>query len=497
MKVDYEKFPEIPPNCQLNFNKKTELYQVFREYRDPVTKKNIRETIGSIRDGIFRFGENYLLRQQAAKLKKENQALKKQVDRLNKHSQDSQTTADVSKALVEKLENSIRETSFDPRKGQRTSVPMVFIALASIMCALTGKSDAVSIEQYIKTNMNFFKEFFPDFACEVSHDTIRKNFMLIRPKKFDQFFESLITPLLQNQEERIINVDGQAVRASGRRTADRPKIHGTRYVMNIYDSTNRVVLLQRLIGKKKNEISVGFRMISELDLHGCVITADAMSCQVKFVEAVLKAGANYLLSLKGNQDKSLQEVQNIFNTVASNQIEYFVGSSELDHGRIERRTVEIASGPFLSSPLKEKWSGLEEGCVVRITKEVEIKKTREVSQDVAYYISSLSPNEYSAERVGNIARSHWSVENRLHWILDMHWNQDRMQADNPNYISNRSNLNKLALAILENYRFRLWDRGEIKELNSLSIQALQTRTTNPRVATECIYAAIGLPFQAL
>lgn len=285
--------------------------------------------------------------------------------------------------------------------------------------------------------------------------------MLIRPKKFDQFFSSLITPLLQNQE-RIINVDGQAVRASGRRTSDQPKIHGIRYVMNIYDSTNRVVLLQRLIGKKKNEISVGFRMISELDLHGCVVTADAMSCQVKFVDAVLEAGANYLLSLKGNQDKSLQEVQNIFNTVDANQIEYFVGSAELDHGRIERRTVEIASGQFLSSALKEKWRGLEEGCVVRITKEVEIKKTREKSQDVAYYISSLSPNEHSAERVGNIARSHWSVENRLHWILDMHWNQDRMQADNPNYISNRSNLNKLALAILENYRFRLWDRGEIK-----------------------------------
>ena len=491
MKVDYEQYPEIPPNCQLNLNKNTNVYQVFSERRDPITKKVIRTTVGSIKDGIFKFGENYLLRQQTSELEKENRKLKSRLEKFTKQSHDSQKVENLSKEIVQKMGSVIDACSLDSRKNKRASVSMLFIALVSVMCALTGKTDAVSIEQYCKTHQDFFKDFFKDYACEFSHDCVRKNLMLIKPERFESFYFSLICPLLE-KEQRVINVDGQAARATGRKSYEQPEIHGIRYLMNIYDSTNRVLLLQRLIGKKKNEISVGYQMISELNLSGCVVTADAMSCQVKFVEAVIAQGANYLLSLKGNQDKSLMEVQNLFHTIHSDHLYRSAGAVELDHGRIEQRTVEAISGRFLSAPLKQKWLGLEDGCIVKIQKDVEEKKTRKKTTEEAYYISSLPADENNIEKIGEIARSHWSIENRLHWILDMHWNQDRMQANNPNYIANRANLNKLALAFLENYRFRLWNRGELKELDSLSIQALQTRCANPKVALDCIADALGI-----
>ena len=128
--------------------------------------------------------------------------------------------------------------------------------------------------------------------------------------------------------------------------------------------------------------------------------------------------------------------------------------------------------------------------MVKVDKQSTKTTTNRTTNETRYYITSLPTKDpETAKNVGEIIRAHWGVENNLHWMLDNLFRQDRMQADNPNYLTNRCALNKLALALLENYRFFLWNkRGESPQL---SIQLLQQRCRDPRVAIECIGYALG------
>lgn len=477
MQVDYVKYPDIPPGCQMNLNKKTGAYQVFREgkNRSPWCKTK-RESIGRIDSkGRFTLSKTYLLQKQLHQIQT--------TDRLPA---DEQTAK-----VVRALSSSIKANNLENRRLTYKSVSMTALLLGALMQALTGDTDCVSISDFIVRNKDFFKANIPDCDFEnVSHDTIRRTLMLIDPDRFANFYMDTISGIVRRTMKRVVAADGQAVRASGKATADDPTLHGASMFMNFYDTTNRVCLAQRHIDKKTNEITVGPQMIQDLDLHGTVVTADAMSCQVGFVEAVLKQ-ADYCISLKGNQNKCWKEVSYLFNSTHEDQIKTWVSGWDSEHGRVEQRTVSMISGSLLSKVLRDKWLGLSGGSVIRVRKESTKKSTQKTTCEERFYISSLpAKDEEMARDVGEIIRAHWGIENSLHWMLDNLFRQDRMQADNQNYLTNRCALNKLALALLENYRFYLWDqRGESE---NLSVRLLQQRCRNPSTAIECIACALGL-----
>lgn len=493
MKVDYAKYPDIPPGCQLNENKKTGLFQVFRErrVRDPETGKNkvIRETIGSIRDGKYRPGENYLLRQQNQELLRKIEQLESQVRLVPKLNHE---TAHQSKKVQGRVEIALENSNLDQRKASRIKIPMSSIALAAMMSALGGESDAVLIEDYLKLHQDFFKKYMPDCHVEdISHDTVRRNLMLIDPKRFADFYTDITSNLIKQVQVRVVAADGQAVRATGRKTKDNPLQHGAQMVMSFYDTSNRVSLMQEVIDKKTNEISVGFKMIESLALAGSIVTADAMSCQVRFVDAVLDAQADYVLSLKGNQDASWNEVICLFAKTHESQIKRYQTDLELDHGRIEQRTVDVIPGKLLPMVMLQKWNGLSYGSVVRVRTVVTQKATNQTSDGYLYYITSMPPYEENVERIYEAIRAHWGIENNLHYMLDVYWRQDSISATKPSYIANRTALNKLALAMLEHYKFWLWNTGRVNDLDDLSIRALQARCRKPEVAIECLAAGLG------
>ena len=367
MKVDYEKFPEIPEGCQLNYNKKTDLYQVFREKRtvDPETgeKKIVRQTIGSIRNGVYRPGENYLLRQKNEELQKEVDKLR----RLAKKVPQSCRQTDINAENVQShVTQAIKSSELDFRRADRRRINMAPIALAAVMSALGGESDAVMIENYLKTHRDFFEKYLPGCDFEnVSHDTIRRAFMLVEPKKFEEFYLQMTSGLVFQTKRRIVAADGQAVRATAR-TDKEGMLKGAQMLMNFYDASSRVCLAQQIIERKSNEISVGYKMVESLALAGSVVTADAMSCQVNFVNSVIQAQADYLLSLKGNQDSSWQEVMYLFGAADESQIKWHKTDYELDHGRIEKREVAVLPGALLSKPMLTKWNGLADGSIVRM-----------------------------------------------------------------------------------------------------------------------------------
>lgn len=229
--------------------------------------------------------------------------------------------------------------------------------------------------------------------------------------------------------------------------------HGDRYILSFYDTFNGVVLGQKLVGEKSNEIPVAQEMINHLDLEATTVTCEALNTQKNFAKKLIQAKANYCLAVKENHKGLYRDLQLAFLDVTEKATKEHSGS-ELGHGRIETRTIQVlpASGRLPKTVLKE-WMGLEQGILIKAVNHIIRKKTGEQTIDTRYFISSLNfDHEKILEQTGRAVRRHWGVENDLHYTLDVDFNQDRIQCKNLNYLINRVALNKLALAIINRYQ---------------------------------------------
>ena len=446
-KPDLSLYPELPKGCLINYNNKFNLFQIYRAYTimdEHGNKKTVRETIGSIKNGVLKLGRTYLLKQQHAALQKEINKLQSDVANSEEHAK----TRDV----ITKLNDKVQDSDLDKRVQGKVSHRMDVLVLGALLSAVCGDSDCHAIADLLNhRGGDLLKQAVPELMSDriVSHDTVRKTLMLLDPSKFSVFYGKLTSHLVKKLEERVIAADGQAVRATGITTADNEDLHGAYMLMNFFDTNNRVCMCHRLIDRKDNEIFAARDMLNNLDIKGATITADAMSCQREFAQKVLERGAHFMLSLKGNQERSFDEVRYLFNSVNSEQFKTYEDPVEIAHGRIESRKISVLRGSYLSKPIKEKWPWLQDGSIVKVESERTKKSTNKTSWEERYYITSYVPTEENAERFAEIIRAHWGIENRLHWMLDMRFNQDQMQSSSPNYISNRSSINKLALAMLE------------------------------------------------
>lgn len=504
MKPNLSDYPEIPPGCCLNENKHFGLFQVYRNIRikDPVTgkSKGSRETIGSIKDGKFTFSKTYLLSKLAndlsAKLNEvqcsgnpENSAPTS--DNQIENKDNSQEIKEQHLKVSEIVDNALVKTSFDKRDPSKIEVPMLTIVLGSIMSALNGNTGCTEISDAINHKLKkHFAKYLPSLVVEsCSHDTVRKAMLLVDAEHLGSLYTELLSEL-RKDGVRVIAADGQAVRATGHTTPEDNGKHGTYMLMNFYDTANRVCLYHRLIQRKENEITVGHEGLKRLNLNGAVVTADAMNCQEGFVETAINKGAHYCVAVKSNQEKTFQDIMASFNTADESQIIVHAPEPEKDHGRLDEYQISIMKGKVVSKVIREKWMGLEGGSIVKVVRESQKITTKAKTTDTRYYISSIPCSNDTVQRIGEVVRQHWGIENQLHWLLDVRFNQDRMQANNPNYIANRSALNKLALAYLQNYRFWLWNTG--REKNLISLNLLQKRCGDPEIAMECIACSLGL-----
>ena len=455
-------------------------------------KKGSRETIGSIKDGVFKISPTYLL-------KEKNKQLQTVVSQ-KAHDADGDTPSEPegspAAAVSATVDEILTTTKFDRRAPERIEVPMLTLALGSMMSALSGNTGCTEISEAISNRFKpYFKKHLPRLVVErVSHDTVRNTMLLVDTGRFDSFFRKVLSQL-PKVKPRVTAADGQAVRATGSTDAGHnghKEVHGAYMLMNFYDEANRICLAHTLtlIEKKTNEIAVGPDELGQLNIEGAVVTADAMSCQVNFVETALKGGAHYCISLKGNQDRTFSEVRYLFNSQPDDRLVKYRPEAMLDHGRIETNELSLLRGGLLSNTLKDRWQGLKEGCIARVVRTCIKKTTGEQSVDERFFISSIPALEANAKRIFEVIRAHWSIENRLHWMLDMRFSQDRVQANEPRYIANRSALNKLALAFLEHYRFWLWTTN--RERNLLSVNLVQQRCLEPEVAMECLACGLGL-----
>lgn len=340
----------------------------------------------------------------------------------------------------------------DPRVNRTKDHELLDILIISICTLLCGGSTFNDMEEFGKAKLEWFKTFLPLPNGIPSHDTFNRVFAALDPAKFLDCFLRWTQSLRQGIEGEVVAIDGKALR----RALNKNKKENLKYVVSAWAENNGLVLGQLKVADKSNEITAVPELLRVLELSGCIVTIDAMGCQKNIAKEIIEADADYVLALKGNQETVHQEVKD-FLDMALHELETprpkgvqpskaalllaAFQTVEKDHGRIETRRY-YQSGELGWFADRKKWEGLKSVGMVESIREVNGEKTLERR----YFLSSL---EVDAERFARTVRSHWGVENKVHWLMDVCFGEDQSRARAGFAAENLATLRRLALNLLK------------------------------------------------
>jgi len=262
-------------------------------------------------------------------------------------------------------------------------------------------------------------------------------FARIDVPNFESVFVKWINTISEITNGTIIAIDGKTIRGSG----DSDISHSAIHVVSAYATNQMLCFGQTVVDKKQNEITAIPKLLDMLAIKGGVITIDAMGCQKKIAGKIIKKEADYVLMVKDNQRELKEQVEKLFEHYKEPCDE----SQTVDsgHGRVEGRKCEmIGDLRFLDG--KEQWKGLRS--IVKISSKRYIKKKEIETSETRYYITSLRPD---SERLNQIIRSHWGIENNLHWRLDVVFNEDKSSKRKDNSAANFNIISKMAMTLID------------------------------------------------
>ena len=340
-------------------------------------------------------------------------------------------------ALVERL-----QTIADPRRqGENLKHPLVDVIIVGFCGVLAGCEDFVEIAEWAKGNEEFFRTFLELPHGIPSHDTFNRVFAMLKPPTLQ---EVLLPWLLERRglPGEWIHLDGKTLRRTRCQSRKLKALH----VVSAWAGQTGVTLGQVAVEAKSNEITALPQLLELLDLHDKIVTLDAMGCQKEIAKTIVAGGGDYLLAVKDNQPTLHAEVQAAFATAATPPARSprLYTTEDQGHGREEQRTVQVlpARGA-LSAMQSAAWLGVL--TIVMVTRVVWCEATGVESMEVSYFLSSLPPN---ARRLGPAIRGHWSIENGLHWVLDVVFREDARRVYDRTTAENMAFLNRLALSLL-------------------------------------------------
>lgn len=325
----------------------------------------------------------------------------------------------------------------DPRRETENKLYTLSEIVCIALCAiLSGMDDWESVAEFARAKVDWLRQFLPLANGTPSHDTFGRVFSLIDPEAFESaFFEWAAQARIGSEGIKQVAIDGKAVRRSHRGKAGR-----SLHLVHAWACEARLLLGQRKVDAKANEIAAIPEVLALFDLTGVTVTIDAMGCQKAVAEQITQGGGDYVLALKGNQGSLHEDVRLYMETIADKQPEGQAAKVEKDHGRIETRRIWVSDRiDWLSQ--KTDWSGLRTLVMVESIREIGEKATTERR----CYIASLPPD---AERIGQVVRTHWGIENSLHWVLDMAFNEDQSRTRVGNAAENLAIVRRYALNLL-------------------------------------------------
>lgn len=328
----------------------------------------------------------------------------------------------------------------DPRKSRNQIYPLMDIIGVAIIGILCSGNDWVNVVKWANAYEGWFQSVGLCLEGIPSHDTIGRFFRLVNPKAFETCFVQWVQTLANNIQG-VIAIDGKTICNS----ADLFNKKKAAHIVTAFAAENDIILGQLKTAEKSNEITAIPELLNTLKLKGCIITIDAMGCQTAITKKIKEQGGDYVIGLKGNQGNLHAEAINFFDQVldvGAQEAECgYAKTVEKEHGRIEEREIWITSDlSWLEGA--EEWDGLKSLiCIKSIRHEKE-----KTSEEMKYYISSLS---VSAGRIGEIIRMHWAIENKLHWHLDVTFNEDKSKIYAGNGAENFSLLKRCVLNLVK------------------------------------------------
>lgn len=335
----------------------------------------------------------------------------------------------------------------DPRTGNaklHSLHEIVMIALCSVLC---GGETCADMALFGRSKRAFLEEFLTLEHGIPSHDTFSRVFRLLDPEGFHVWFLGFMRCFAETCQG-VVAIDGKTLRRSFDRASARSPLH----LVSAWAADQGLVLGQVAVADKSNEITAVPELLKLLSLNGRIITADAMSCQRKIAERVIEEKADYVLALKGNQG-SLQDDVRLFLDDPETRRD---SATETDkgHGRIETRTASISTDiAWLRD--NHHWPGLAAVGKVVARREIDGRVTTETR---AYLLSKA----FEAARFNTIVRSHWRIENQLHWVLDVVFDEDQARNRKDNGPQNLALLRKLALNLAKLEPSKGSMRGKLK-----------------------------------
>lgn len=317
---------------------------------------------------------------------------------------------------------------------------IMFIAICTIACDGDGFTD---MEVFGRAKEEWLRKYLELPGGIPSHDTFGRVFSIIDPEAFAKCFVSWTEAIHRATDGEVVALDGKTVRRSFDTATGKSALH----MVSAWASENGLALGQVKVDDKSNEITAIPKLLEMIDVKGRIITTDAMGCQKDIVKRIIDKKGDYVLCLKGNQESLHEEVKYFFDEAQSAKFKdvdhsYFE-SVEKDHGRIEiRRCWVVEDDAIRWLEKQDQWPGLKSIAAIHSERRIGKKTTMETR----YFISSLAGR---ASKVGSAAREHWAIENSLHHVLDVTFNEDASRIRKDNAPENLTILRKIVLNLVK------------------------------------------------
>jgi predicted transposase YbfD/YdcC len=332
----------------------------------------------------------------------------------------------------------------DPRIDRTKLHQLLDIIVIAICAIICGADDWVEVELFGNAKLAWLRTFLELPNGIPSHDTFGRVFARLNAEQFQACFLGWIQAVSAVTRGQVIAIDGKVLRGSCNRLLGKAGID----MVSAWATANHLVLGQVKVDDKSNEITAIPKLLQVLEIAGCIVTIDAIGCQTEIAQAIVERDADYVLVVKANQGHLYEDIQALFD--GAQEVHFkdvphdYHKTTDKEHGRLEIRQCWTISDAALVNYLRHRagWRNLR--TIVKVV--AERRSNGETTRTARYFITSLDAD---AERILKAVRSHWGIENSLHWVLDIGFDEDHQRVRKDNGPANFAVLRHMALNLLK------------------------------------------------